>query len=76
MVKTIELRVYGMTCDDCVTHVSNGLKSAGGVKDVDVSLENGMAIVKTDNSLNPEDLLKLSVFNGKYRAQLRSVKDE
>ncbi|WP_298276109.1 heavy metal-associated domain-containing protein [Ferroplasma sp.] len=76
MTKTIELKVFGMTCDDCVRHVTNGLKDATGVQDVSVSLKNGMAIVKANNDINPEELPRLDVFKGQYRAQLRSVKDD
>ncbi len=76
-MKTIELRVYGMNCDDCVTHVTEGLKSAIGVKDVYVSLKDGKAIVKADDNIDPEDLKKLDVFTKThYKAQVRSVNDE
>ncbi|MGE9810831.1 cation transporter, partial [Ferroplasma acidiphilum] len=51
MTETIELRVYGMTWDDCVEHVSSGLKNANGVNDTSVSLQDGMAVVSaTDTS--------------------------
>ncbi|KPV46624.1 copper-binding protein [Acidiplasma aeolicum] len=76
MVKTIELRVYGMTCDDCVLHVKTGLLGASGVKDAEVSLKDGTALVHADDTVKPETLLSLDVFRGKYKAQLRSVKNE
>ncbi len=77
MAKNIELKVYGMTCDDCVAHVTEGLKSAIGVKDVYVSLKDGKATVKADDSVNPKELEKLDVFTKThYKAQVRSVKDE
>ena len=52
------------------------MKDASGVQDVSVSLKNGMAIVKANNDINPEELPRLDVFKGQYRAQLRSVKDD
>ena len=77
MVKNIELKVYGMTCDDCVAHVTEGLKSAIGVKDVYISLKDGRAIVKADDNIDPKELEKLDVFTKThYRAQVRSVKYE
>ena len=76
MTKTIELRVFGMTCDDCVRHVTEGLSNSHGVEDVSVSLKDGMAIVKADSGTDPEALPKLDVFKGQYRAQVRSVKDD
>ena len=76
MTKTIEMRVFGMTCDDCVRHVTEGLKSASGVENVLVSLKDGMAIVKAVNGTDPEELPRLDVFKGQYRAQVRSVRDD
>lgn len=76
MTKTIELKVYGMTCDDCVNHVTEGLKNANGVENVSVSLKDGIAIVKAANETNPDELPKLDVFKGHYKAQVRSVKDD
>ncbi len=76
MTKTIELKVFGMTCDDCVRHVTSGLKDASGVQDVTVSLKDGMAIVRANDEINPEELPRLDVFKGNYSAQLRSVRDD
>ena len=73
MTETIELRVYGMTCNDCMEHVSSGLKNANGVNNASVSLKDGMALVK---ATDPEDFIKLDVFKGQYRAQVRSVKND
>ena len=73
MTKTIELRVYGMTCNDCMEHVSSGLKNANGVNNASVSLKDGMALVK---ATDPEDFIKLDVFKGQYRAQVRGVNND
>jgi copper chaperone CopZ len=73
--KKVTMKVFGMTCDDCVFTVSNGLKSAGAT-DVFVSLENGTASAVVDDSvLSPQDLLKIPVFGEKshYKAQVRKV---
>ncbi len=76
MTKTIELRVYGMTCNDCMEHVSGGLKNAKGVNDASVSLKDGMAVVRATDITNPDELIKLDVFKGQYRAQIRSVNND
>lgn len=76
MTKTIELRVYGMTCDDCAKHVSSGLKNPNGVKEVSVSLTDGIAHIRATDTANSNDLIKLDVFKGQYRAQVRSVKND
>ena len=73
--KKVTMKVFGMTCDDCVFTVSSGLKSAGAT-DVFVSLENGTASALVDDSvLSPQDLLKIPVFGEKshYKAQVRKV---
>lgn len=36
-----KLRIYGMTCDDCVATVTRGLREQEGVLDVRVSLREG-----------------------------------
>ncbi len=76
MTKTIELKVFGMTCDDCVRHVTEGLSNVNGVEDVSVSLEDGMAMVKAANEVDPEELIRQDVFRGHYKAQVRSVKND
>ena len=76
MTKTIELKVFGMTCDDCVRHVTEGLSNVNGVEDVSVSLEDGMAMVKAANEVYPEELIRQDVFRGHYKAQVRSVKND
>ena len=76
MTKTIELRVFGMTCDDCVRHVTEGLSNVNGVEYVSVSLEDGMAMVKATNEVDPEELIRQDVFRDHYKAQVRSVKDD
>ncbi|OWP56744.1 MAG: hypothetical protein B2I17_03905 [Thermoplasmatales archaeon B_DKE] len=73
--RKVTMKVFGMTCDDCVIHVSRGLKE-GGADQVLVSLENGIASAVVDDSkVSPEDLVKLPVFgkDSQYKAQLRKV---
>lgn len=40
-----ELEVVGMTCDNCVAHVSEALEGVAGVSAVEVDLETGHARV-------------------------------
>ena len=73
--RKVTLRVFGMTCDDCVRTVSNGLKREGADV-ISVSLNDGMAIVKIDDAkISAEKLVKAPVFGEKshYKAQLRKV---
>ena len=69
----VKLRIYGMTCDDCVNTVSRGLKNQDGVLDVRISLKDGTGEVDIDcDRLDPEKLLKNNVFGkpSHYRATL------
>jgi copper chaperone len=44
------LRISGMTCGMCVKHVTEAIGSVGGVSDVSVSLEKGIATFSADPS--------------------------
>lgn len=59
----VKLKIYGMTCDDCVASVTSGLKGQDGVLDVKVSLKDGTGLVDIDpEKVKPETLLKNKVF--------------
>ncbi len=69
----VKLRIYGMTCDDCVTTVTRGLMDQDGVLDVKVSLEKRMGEVDIDpEKIKPEELLSNRVFKkpSHYKATL------
>lgn len=73
--KKVTMKVFGMTCDDCVIIVKDGLKKEG-IEDVSISLRDGIAVARIDDSkISPENLLKAAVFSEKshYKAQLRKV---
>ncbi|MGC9076786.1 MAG: heavy-metal-associated domain-containing protein [Conexivisphaera sp.] len=76
-MKSVKLRVFGMTCDGCAATVKAGLESKEGVLEARVSLGEGAAEVLIDDSkLAPEELELLPVFrSGHYRAQVRAVLD-
>jgi Cu+-exporting ATPase len=54
--------VTGMTCQNCVRHVTQALSGLPGVRSVDVDLEGGTAQLDTDREIP--------------RAQLAAVLDE
>ena len=73
--KKVTMRVFGMTCDDCVRTVSEGLKEVGATE-ISVSLKSGTASAVVDDSkISPENLSKIPVFGEKshYKAQVRKV---
>jgi copper chaperone CopZ len=48
MSKTTMFSVKGMTCDNCVHHVTEAVKGVAGVKDAHVSLDTNSAKVEGD----------------------------
>jgi len=54
--ETVELTVTGMTCGNCVQHVTTALKGVAGVKKVDVDLE-GAARVEAKAGTQRGDLI-------------------
>lgn len=71
--KRVKLRIYGMTCDDCVRTVSSGLKKQDGVLDIRISLKDGIGEVVVDpEKVKAEELLKNKVFTkpSHYKATL------
>ena len=69
----VELRIYGMTCNDCVNTVSRGLKNQDGVLNVKISLKDGVREAEVDPvKVTPEELLKNKVFEkpSHYKATL------
>ena len=71
--KKVKLRIYGMTCDDCVRTISSSLKKQPGVFDVKISLQERSGEVKIEPAgLSPEGILKNQVFSkgSHYKATL------
>lgn len=52
----IELGVGGMTCDDCVDHVTGALESVPGVREAQVSLKDRRAVVEARSDVASEAL--------------------
>ena len=49
--ETVDLRISGMTCGNCVAHVTKALDAVPGVKGVDVDLE-GTATVTAKQGIS------------------------
>lgn len=54
---TVRLDIEGMTCDNCVRHVTEALKNAPGVKKADVRLDESRAEVTTKGDPDMEGLV-------------------
>ncbi|MGC8609481.1 MAG: heavy-metal-associated domain-containing protein [Thermoplasmata archaeon] len=62
--RKVNLRIYGMTCDDCVRTISESLKEQPGVIDVKISLKDGTGEVKIDPALTKEEeILRNRIFS-------------
>jgi len=71
--RNVKLRIYGMSCDDCVRTISKALKDQPGVMDVSISLKDGIGEVKIDSAeLKQDEILRNQVFsrNSHYKAIL------
>jgi copper chaperone CopZ len=62
---TNEFYVKGMTCQNCVRHVENALKSLPGVTNVHVNLADGKVVLKVSQPL-PENLLAATIDEAGY----------
>ena len=60
--KTIE----GMSCGNCVRHVTEAIQGVAGVKSVQVSLESKLASIESDSQID-ETALRKAVEDAGYR---------
>ncbi len=65
-VETATLKVKGMTCQGCVASVTRVLKAVPGVRDVQVTLEPGTAIVSYDAAQASVPALKAAIEDAGY----------
>ena len=49
-MKTVKIKVSGMSCNHCVMHVTGALKELDGVAEASVSLAEGSASVSYDET--------------------------
>lgn len=64
----IDLGVGGMTCDDCVVHVTRSLQSVPGVKRAKVDLETRSAVVEAADDVTAAALGAAVRATGQYNA--------
>lgn len=75
----IDLGVGGMTCDDCVVHVTRALESVPGVEDARVDLASRSAVVTARADVEGSDLAAAVRATGQYNAferRRRAASDE
>ena len=64
----IDLGVGGMTCDDCVVHVTNALEAVPGVQSATVDLAGRTAVVTARSNVAAETLAAAVRATGQYNA--------
>jgi len=64
----IDLGVGGMTCDDCVVHVTRALEAVAGVEDATVDLATRSAVVAARADVEGSALAKAVRATGQYNA--------
>jgi copper chaperone CopZ len=72
MIET-SLRITGMTCGNCVRHVTEALRGVPGVGAVDVKLADARATVTHDPGKAPIAALIAAVEDAGYQAEPRPV---
>jgi len=70
-IRTVTLRVKGMTCNGCAASVEKALKSTEGVASVRVSFERGRAVIKYDDQKVPVDKLREVVQSTGFFCELK-----
>lgn len=67
-IALIDLGVGGMTCDDCVVHVTEALESVPGVEKAEVDLAARSATVTARQDVTAPDLGRAVRAAGRYNA--------
>ncbi len=73
--RKIELKIYGMTCEDCAFAIKNEMEKIGA-RDVNIDYRKGMGSLILDDTENPRDkILKSRVFapESHYKAIIKKV---
>ena len=65
----LTLKIEGMMCAHCAKHVRDALMGVAGVKDAEVSLEKGCAVVETAPDCDASALIE-AVKNAGYEARI------
>lgn len=60
-----KITIEGMSCQHCAAHVTKALTELDGVKNVDVNLSAGIAIIETDKDVK-DDTIRSAVDEAGY----------
>ena len=68
-MRKVELKVEGMMCMHCVAHVREALEAVPGVRNVEVSLDEGTAVLEA-GMLASDEKLVAAVEAAGYKAKM------
>ena len=75
--KQLKLKITGMTCAGCASHVYKVLSETKGVLDNSVEYPGNIAIVKYDEDIiSPEEIIKAIEKNTSYTAEVYKEKKD
>lgn len=66
-MSTSTFKIQGMTCNHCVMRVAKALKSVPGVKDAQVDLKTGEAVVTYDEATVTREKMSFAVVEAGYK---------
>lgn len=69
-MKTVEIKVEGMTCNGCVNSVTRVLEAIDGVSHAQVSLSAAQATVQFDENLTNNDILIQAIEDAGFDASI------
>jgi copper chaperone CopZ len=69
-MKTTRIRIKGMTCLNCVTHVQKALEAVPGVQEAEVTLDEGARVSHAD--VDEQSLLRAIQAAGDYHGEIAS----
>ena len=80
-MKQLQFKISGMTCSSCVATVTKAIESIRNVKNVTVSLDPGLAVIKSNEDVSTDDIQsvlpdKFSVEPFKYYADVNTNDEE
>jgi len=68
--ETITLKIHGMTCSSCVTHVTNALKTIDGVATVSIpGWQQGIGVIQTSREVSNK-AIKEAITKAGYQAKI------
>ncbi len=66
----IKLKIEGMHCPKCVAKTKESLEGIEGVKNADVNLDKGLAVVEYEGDI-PEEKFTMAVIDAGFKAKVK-----